>query len=347
MELDISLLERLSNAIAPSGYEGEVVGIIREELADMVDEIHIDEFGNVLAFLKGSDPRILLDAHTDEVSFLITHIEGNGVLRFYTLGSIDPRVAYGQRVVLKGEKGLVRGFIGAKAPHLLKKEELQKVPDYSELFIDIGAESKEEALSMGIKPGTVGTFDSKFVRLTENRIMGKAFDDRVGVFVIISVLKMLKDSDVNVVAAFSTQEEVGLRGARLTAWKSDAKYGLALECTAASDVPGTPEHLYSTSLGKGPAITIADRSVIAHPKIVRLLIETAEENDIPYQFKSVVAGGTDAGVISLTKGGIPSGVVSVPARYIHGPAAIADLRDIENTISLVYHFVKKISKEKI
>ncbi|MHA1616855.1 MAG: M42 family metallopeptidase [Candidatus Njordarchaeales archaeon] len=344
----ISLLEKLSNAFGPPGFEDEVREIVKEELEGVTSDIRVDALGNLIAYKKGSEnyPVVMLDAHMDEVGFLITHIDKRGFLRFQPLGGFDERVLYAQQVVIRTKNGdKILGFIGAKAPHLLKPEERSKVLGIDELFIDIGATSEEEAREMGIEIGSVGTFATKFTRLSRNRVMGKAFDDRVGLTVMITAMKMLKDTNYNIIGVASVQEEVGLRGARTAAWQATPDLALALEGTAAADIPGTPEHKESTAMGKGPAITIADRSIIAHPKIVKLLVNAAEENNIPYQFKRVIAGGTDAGVIHLTKGGVPAGVVSVPCRYIHGPAAFLDLRDLENTIKLVVAFVRKASEE--
>ena len=343
----VSLLEKLSNAFAPPGYEDEVREIVRSELENVVDEIKIDALGNIIGIKHGNDayPAILLDAHMDEVGFIITHIEKKGFLRFHPLGGFDPKVLYAQKVVIKGDKGFVYGYIGAKAPHLQKPGEQSKAVEIENLFIDVGAASDEEVKELGIDIGSVGTFATKFIRLNDKRVMGKAFDDRAGLTALISIMKQLKDSEYNIIAIGAVQEEVGLRGARTAAWQVEADFALALEGTAAADTPGTPDHRKSTELGKGPAITIADRSIIAHPKIVKALVEVANRRNIPYQFKRVIVGGTDAGVIHLTREGIPSGVVSVPCRYIHSPAAVLDLDDLKHMIDLVIGFIEYVSEE--
>lgn len=341
----ISLLEELSNAFGPPGFEDDIREIVIRELDKYVDETRIDALGNVIAIKKGNEdlPVIMLDAHMDEIGFLITHIDKKGFLRFHVLGGVDPRILYGQKVMIKGSKGYVKGYIGAKAPHLLKPEETKQAIPLDQLFIDIGAASEEEVFDTGIEIGSVGVFDTKFTKLSEYRVLGKAFDDRAGLTALITVMKEVQNSEYNIIAVASVQEEVGLRGAKTAAWQIEADVALALEGTAAADTPGTPEHKISTSLGAGPAITIADRALIAHPRVVRLLVKTAKENNIPYQFKKAVVGGTDAGAIHLTKGGIPAGVISVPARYIHSAASIIDLRDLENMVTLVLHFIKEAS----
>jgi len=345
MNDEVALLEKLSNLFGPPGFEDEVREFVKQEFEKLVDEVKVDVLGNVIGIKKGNEryPTILLDAHMDEVGFMITHIDKNGFLRFNPLGGFDQRVLYAQKVVINGDKGKVKGFIGAKAPHLLKPEERSKAIDIDDLFIDIGAASRDEVHEMGIKIGSVGTFDTTFTILSNNRVLGKAFDDRVGLATIISVLKQIKDKDYNVIAVASVQEEVGLRGARTAAWQVNADFALALEGTAAADTPGTPEHKRSTEIGKGPAITLADRSIISHPIVVRGLIKVAEERGIPYQFKRVFVGGTDAGVIHLTREGIPSAVISVPSRYIHSPAAILDVNDFKHAIDLVHGFIEWVS----
>jgi len=341
----IRLLKAFSNAFGPPGHEEEIRKLVIEEVRPYSDEVYVDSLGNVIITKRGNSkfPKIMLDAHMDEVGIIVTHIDSKGFIRFHTLGGIDPRSLYAQKVIIKGKKAKIQGFIGAKPPHLMSQEESKKVIGLTDLFIDVGASSKDEVLDMGIEIGSVGTFDTQFKILTQNRVSGKAFDDRVGLVVLVSLFKILKDSDHNLVGNAAVQEEVGLRGARVAAWRIEPDLALALEGTAAGDVPGTPEHLSSTSLGRGPAITIADRSVITHPKILRTLIDAAKESSIPYQFKKMIVGGTDAGAIHLTKSGVPSGVVSVPCRYIHGPVSILDLRDLENTIKLVKYFIEKIS----
>ena len=335
----IDLLRKLSEAYGPPGYEDEIRQIMIKELEKVADEVYVDNLGNVIAVRKGNSPKIMLTAHMDEVALLITHIDKNGFLRFHVLGGIDPRVLYSQEVVIKTENEFVNGYIGAKPPHLLKPEERKKVPDIDQLFIDIGASSKEEVEKLGVSVGSTATFVPRFKELKNNRVMGKAFDDRAGCTALIEVMRKIRNSPCTVYAVATVQEEVGLRGARTATWQVEPDIGLAIEGTTSSDTPGTPEHLTSTKVGQGPAITIADKSMVTHPKILRRLIETAKENNIPFQFKRTVSGGTDAGSIHLTKKGIPAGVVSVPCRYIHSPLSILDLNDLENTIKLVDAFV--------
>ena len=345
IDMDIELLRRLSNAFGPPGSEEEPREILRSELEGAADEVAVDDLGNIFFRHRGEEgrPLVMLAAHMDEVSFLVTHIEEKGFLRFHTLGGITDNLMPGQRILLRGRKGPLYGIVGTKPPHIMSQEERSKLTPRDQLFIDIGAGSGEEAEEKGCHIGMRGVFDVEFRELGNGYIRGKAFDDRAGCFVMAEAFKALRGSPCNVVAVGTVQEEVGLRGARTAAWQADPDYALALEGTYASDVPGSAPHQESSGLRRGPVITIADRSIITHPRIMNTLLEAAEAEGIPYQFKKIPSGGTDAGAIHLTKAGIPSGTVATPNRYIHGPAAVAHVEDLENTVRLVTAFVRRIS----
>lgn len=340
----LELLESLSNAFGPPGVETEPRMILQAELAEYADEVKVDKLGNIIFTHKGDSntPTIMLAAHMDEVAFLTTHIDDKGFLRFYTWGIVD-NVLPGQRVKLNGLKGALFGVLGTKPPHVLTDEEKKKAIPVDELFLDIGAMNREEAERKGAFIGMNGVFDVDFKDLKDGYLWGKAFDDRVGCYVMAEVFKWARDTGYNLVAVGTVQEEVGLRGSRTAAWQIDPDYGLALENTFAMDMPGVPDHKQSASLKKGPVVTIADRSVIVHPKVLGCIIEGAEAEKIPYQFKRIPSGGTDAGSIHLTKAGIPSGVIANPCRYIHGPCGITTIEDIDNTVRLVKAFIKRIS----
>lgn len=343
----VMILKELSEAVGPPALEDEVRELVRKHLEPYAKSIDVDRLGNLYARLEGDGPTIMLAAHMDEVALMITHIDKRGFLRFHTLGGIAPHVLHGQRVVVITRDGRkLPGYIGFKAPHLLKPQEREKVVPIEEMYIDIGAESEEEARDMGVEEGCFAVFDTKFTQLTKHRVMGKAFDDRAGLTAMILAFRELSEHDVNLVAVATVQEEVGLRGARPAAWIVEPEIALAIECTAAADTPGVPEHRMSTRLGRGPAITVADRSIVVSPRVVRMLIEAARRAGVKYQFKEVPVGGTDAGVIHLVKRGALAGVVSVPGRYIHSPAAVIDLRDLEATVRLVVEFVK-LAKERL
>lgn len=343
--MDTALLGKLSNAYGPPGYEDEVSGILRAELEAYADEVNVDKLGNIMFWHRGEAgrPLIMLAAHMDEVGFLVRHIENQGYLRLHSWGVL-PNLLPGQRLIFRGEKGNLKGVIGTKPPHIMNEEERKKPVVLEDLFVDIGTCTSEEADKRGAFVGMTGVFDVEYTELGDGYVRGKALDDRAGCFVLAEVFKSLKKSQFNVVAVGTVQEEVGLRGSKTAAYQVEPDYGLAIEGTFAVDMPGMAPHMIPASLKKGPVVTIADASVIAHPRVFNSIVEAAKERKIPYQFKKIPSGGTDAGSIHLTKGGIPSGTIAVPCRYIHGPAAITSTEDIENTVKLVEAFIEQISK---
>ncbi len=342
---EIELLEKLSDAFGPSGNEDDIAQILKTELEGYADETRVDKLGNILFYHNGKEgyPKIMLSAHMDEVGFIVTFIEESGFLRFETLGGITNNIMLGQRVLLKGDKGYLKGIIGTKPPHIMTPDEQNKVIPKEDLFIDIGADNFSQAQEKGADVGTIGVFDVEFTDLGDGYVRGKAFDDRAGCTVLAEVFKAIKDSPYNIIAVGSVQEELGLRGARTAAWQVDPDYGLALEGTFVADVPNTRPDRVSSKIKGGPVITILDKTVFTHPLILKKLIKVGREKSIPFQFKKVPMGGTDAGAIHLTKAGVPSGTVAVPCRYIHGPASILHVDDLRNTIKLVTEFVGTIS----
>jgi len=339
------LLRVLSDAFGPSGNEEQVREILKTELQPYADEVKVDKLGNILFYHNGQEsfPRVMLSAHMDEVGVLVTFIENEGFLRFQTLGGIPNNTLPGQRILFRGEKTEVRGIVGTKPPHIMTVDEQNKVIPVEDLFIDVGAENLDAAKAKGADIGMLGVFDVEFRELGEGYVRGKALDDRAGCVVLVEVFKALKDSPCNFVAVGSVQEELGMRGARTAAWQVDPDYGLALEGTFAADVPGTRPDRASAKLKGGPVITIMDRTVFTDPTVLKTLTNVGRDKGIPFQFKKVPTGGTDAGAIHLTKAGVPSGTVAVPCRYIHGPAAITHVDDVKNTVSLVTEFIRTIS----
>ncbi|MGD8565738.1 MAG: M42 family metallopeptidase [Candidatus Bathyarchaeota archaeon] len=346
MPVDTKLWAKLSNAFGPSGNEEEIRSILKKELNKYSDEVKVDKLGNIFFFHHGKEeyPTIMLAAHMDEVAFLVTFIEENGFLRFQTIGGITSNIMLGHTILLRGSKRPLKGVIGTKPPHIMTEEERKQILPMEDLFLDIGAENQKQAKEKGARIGTRGVFDIQFTRLGDGFVSGKAFDDRAGCAVLAEVFKSLKDSPYNVVAVGTVQEEVGLRGARTAAWQIEPDFGLALEGTFAADVPGSRPDRVSAKLKGGPVVTIMDRTTITHPKILNTLMRLGEEKSIPYQFKKVPTGGTDAGAIHVTKAGIPSGTIAVPCRYIHAPASIAHIDDFKHTVALATEFVKEISK---
>ncbi|MFX1509532.1 MAG: M42 family metallopeptidase [Promethearchaeota archaeon] len=342
-------LRSLSEVIGISGFEADARSIIHQEIEAFVDEAWIDPLGNLLGIRKGAQekPRILLDAHVDEIGFIVRYIHENGFLRLTPIGGWDPRILPGHRVILRPQRSdpttQIFGVIGATPPHLTTAKERESVISIDDLYVDIGVQSKDVIEAMGIRIGTPLTVWQPFIELPDDTVSGKAFDDRVGCLIIIEVLKRLaksREHKSTIAVNFAVAEEVGGRGARTGAYTLDPDVAIALECTSAGDMPGIPRHKSPTDLGKGPAITVADRSLITHPKVLTTLEEVAKQKKIPHQYKQPLGGGTDGGPISQSRKGIPTGVVSVPCRYIHSAISLLRLSDIKAAIDLVYGFTQ-------
>lgn len=332
----IELIKRLSNAHGISGFEDEIREIIRAELEGHADEIKLDSMGNLIATRNGSEFELMIAAHMDEIGFVVKKIDEKGFIRVAPIGGWFSQIALAQRVVLYG-KQKVYGVIGCKPPHLMKDEERKKAIEISDMFIDVGAKSKEEVLSLGIDVGTPVAVDREVAMLANRRITGKAFDNRVGVAVAIEAFRRSK-SDATLHFVATVQEEVGLKGAKTSAFALDPDVAIAIDSCVAADFPGSESAHMDISLGKGAVIAVIDasgRGIIVSQPVLRWLKETAEKYKIPYQLEVAEGGTTDATAINLTKSGIPAGVVSVPARYIHSPVEVVDLGDVESAVELV------------
>ena len=340
----MELLQELSDAFGVAGFEDEVREQIQRHISPFIEEIRTDALGNLLAIRKGKeDITLLLDAHMDEIGFIVKWIDDKGYLRFAPLGGWDPRILPGHRVEIQTRSGEKRlGVIGSTPPHILTEEARRQAIAFEDLFIDVGASSQQEALEMGLQIGDPLTIHYSFTELSPGYLTGKAFDDRAGCAVLIETARRLAETDLkfNLVFAFVVGEEVGLRGARTAAYQVDPDFALALEGTVGADMPGVPEESQPVRIGHGPAITMADRSIIVSRKMVRALERAAEEEEIPYQYKLPTYGGTDAGAIHLSRAGVLAGVVSVPCRFIHSPNSTLCIDDFENTIRLVIRFVR-------
>jgi endoglucanase len=353
----IMFLEQLSNAFGVSSVEADVRKIIVEAARPHADAWRVDTMGNVFITRQaqasaGPKPlRVMVTAHMDEVGFMISEIGKDGLLKFKPVGGFDPRVLLGKRVVVGPAK--IPGVIGVKPVHLLSQADRNEVGPMSAMTIDIGA--TDNKANGQVKVGDFATFATTFgylggaSRPSQKRglVKGKAFDNRAGCAVLLELLKT--DYPVELVAVFTVQEEIGLRGARVAAYGANPDLAFILECTAADDLPplskddppGFPR------LGDGPAITVMDRSFIADRRLVDVLIETAETAGIPYQFKRPGIGGTDAGAVHLSREGVPSGVVSIPARYIHAPAAVIDLADFWRVVALLQATMARLPEQQL
>jgi len=319
------------------GFEDEIREIMQKELKKSCDSVEVDNFGNVIAIKGRGKKKIMIAAHMDEIGLMIKHIDERGFLNFVKIGGIDDRILMQQRVIIKTKKGDVRGIIGAKPPHLQKEEEKKKVIKHGELFIDIGAKDGTEAKKM-VEVGDPVILEPNFGKLNGNTYYGKAIDNRVGCYALVKIMRQIKIKDATVYAVATAQEEVGLKGARVSAFKIDPDYAIAVDTTIAGDTPYIKENESSLKLGHGPAITITEasgRGVVTHPKIREILMKTAEKKEINYQVDVLEGGMTDSAIIYITRAGVPSGVVSIPTRYIHGPSGVFSMDDVKNAIKLV------------
>ncbi|MEE8570917.1 MAG: M20/M25/M40 family metallo-hydrolase, partial [Candidatus Bathyarchaeia archaeon] len=275
---------------------------------------------------------------------MVKNVTAEGFVQFVKIGGIDDRILIAQKVIIHTANRPLTGIIGSKPPHILKAEEKKKVIEAEALFIDFGASSNKEAVKMGVRVGDTVSFDINFTRIGDDVVVGKAFDDRVGCAVLATVMERLSDVDCTIYAVGTIQEEVGLRGAATAAFSLFPDVGIALDATVAGGVPGVKEVETSIKMRRGPAITVADRGLITHPRVLQLLVDAAEKNRIPYQLEAGLPGSTDAARIALTREGIPSGVISIPTRYIHSPISMLSLDDAENAAKLAVAAIKNVSQ---
>ena len=362
-----AFLEQLSNSFGPSGFERETSRIVRDYVAGYSDDVFADNMGSLLFSKKGtsSKPVVFLPAHVDEIGFMISSVDKLGYLTFNPLGDWFDQVLLGQRVKVRTSEGMVCGIIAAKPPHLLSAEEGKKMVSQDKMFIDIGASNDDEAKAMGIRVGNPAVPDSSYSTI-EKRVfrdgksrgkdtiaIGKAFDNRSSVFIVAELFRKLKESKIKhpntVVGAATTQEEVGLRGARTSAYVVEPDVCLTLDVDLSGDVPGIDAKDAPSKMGFGPSITTWDSTMIPNQGLMELVIEVAEKAKIPYQLSQTGedCGGTDAGIVHLTRAGCPTLVIGVPVRHIHAHAGVMSLSDVENTVKLLVEVVKKLDKKTV
>ena len=335
------LIKELSESSGVAGFEGEVFDVVKRHLNGFVDELYSDGFGNLIAVKGKGKYKLLVAAHVDEIGLIVKHIDDNGFIRFAKLGGVPDHVLLGQRVKVHGVKGVVRGVIGCKAIHVMKEDERKQLVTYDKMFIDVGARSKREVEDLGVKLGSPITIEKELVMLGNGLVCGKSLDDRAGVAVLIEALKRASPRH-KVYAVFTVQEEVGLRGATVVAYSVKPDVGLAIDTTIAGDHPEMAVHEAPVKVGFGPVILVADGrrdglggGLIAHPKVRQWLVNLAEDINIPYQLEVVEGGTTDAAAIQLSRQGVPAGVVSLPARYLHSFSEVVSLADAENLVKLL------------
>ncbi len=332
------LLEKLCNAVGVSGGESEVRKIILDEIKSSVDEVKVDALGNVLATKKGRGEkrlRVMLDAHMDEVGFMLVADDGEGIYRFKIIGGIDPRNLVGKQVAVGKEHK--PGVIGAKPIHSTTSEERKKPLADDVLRIDLGPESK-------IKVGERGTFTSNFQRVGPS-LMSKSLDNRLGVATLIELLKVSYPS-LDLCAAFTVQEEIGLRGAKVAAQYFKPDLAIVIDATPANDLPMQFEGeniFYNTKLGLGPAIYVSNSSTIDDPRLVRFIQDAAQKAKIPYQIRQPGGGGTNAGSIQRAGVGVPVVSISIPHRYTHSAMSVARIEDWKNMLALLHVAISQIT----
>jgi putative aminopeptidase FrvX len=333
-------LEAFSTAPGVSGGEDAVRAAVVDAVRDRVDSLEVDAMGSLVARLgPRRGPHVMLCAHMDEIGLMVTAIDKDGRLRIRKVGGIDSRILVGQ-VVRVGASG-ARGVVGTLPPHLVKGPDREKVASIEDLYLDIGAASREEA-ERWVSIGDYAVFDTAYERWGSTR-KGKAFDDRAGCAVLASLVQ--RRPPVPVTAVWSVQEEVGLRGAAAAARRVAPDLAIVLEGTASGEMPGATVEESAPHMGGGPALTVQDRSLMTNARLLDVLERTARARRIPTQWKRPGVGGTDAGRIALSGAGVPAAVISVPCRYIHAPAAYLDVRDATRAVSLVWHALETLRKE--
>jgi putative aminopeptidase FrvX len=339
-------LRQLVETPSPSGYEYDVQKLVRERIRPWCDSVRTDVMGNVFGVRQSEGrPRVMLAGHCDQIGFIVNYITDDGFLYFEPIGGVDPVVATSQRLSIMTRQGPVPGVIGRKAIHLMDDEDKKKVPKIHDLYIDIGATSKADALKL-VAVGDAGIFLQPYLELANDRAVSMAFDNKMGTWIVTETLRLLKDREFAacVIGVSTVQEEIGLRGATASAFSSEADVGIALDVGHATDTPGIEKkRAGDLQVGGGPMIF---RGANINPRVFDLLIMTAEEEEIPYQVVSAARGtGTDANAMQLSRGGMATGLLSVPLRYMHTPNELLSLVDLENTALLLAAFCARLTED--
>jgi putative aminopeptidase FrvX len=346
-----ALFKEITEAPGVPGYEGEVRAVIRRHLKDIA-AIEQDKMGSIICKKVGlaDSPRVMLAGHMDEIGFMVKLITKEGFIKFIPLGGWWDQVMLAQRVVIKTTQGDVFGVTGAKPPHMLPLEERKKMVEKKDMYIDIGATSEEEVKERGVRPGDPIIPVSEFVVLANPRTyMAKAWDDRIGCALFIQAIQRLaEERHPNTVYGVGTvQEEVGLRGAKTSAHVVSPDVAIILEVDIAGDVPGIEPEESAVKLGKGPTMLVYDRRMIPNLKLRDLVVETAQELEIPLQFSAIEGGSTDGGMIHIHAGGVPTVVIGVPTRHIHSHVGIMHRDDYDNALELVVALVRKLDETTV
>jgi putative aminopeptidase FrvX len=335
MKFNSKLLAEICKTPGAPGFEQKVRELVVKELKGLVDEIQTDNMGNVYAIKKGqSDKKVMVGAHMDEIGFIVTHIDDKGFLRFHTLGGFDPKTLTAQRVIIHGKKDII-GVMASKPIHVMTDEERNRVAKLKDYFIDTGLTKKEVEKYISI--GDPITREREYIEMGEC-VNSKSLDNRLAVFILIETLKNLKGKKVpyDIYGVFTVQEEVGVRGANVSALKINPDFGFGLDTTIAFDLPGAAAHEMITKLNEGTAIKIMDASTICDYRMVNYMKQTADKHKIKWQSEILTAGGTDtAGIQRMTQGGSIAGAISIPTRHLHQVIEMAHKNDILGSIELL------------
>jgi len=342
--IDVQLLKNICEAPGASGFEQRIRSLILKELEGLVDEVSVDNMGNIIAVKKGRErKKVMIAAHIDEIGFIVNHIDDEGFLRFLPLGGFDPKTLSSQRVIVHGRKDLI-GVMGAKPIHLMKPEERTKQVPINEYFIDLGM-PKEEVVKY-IRIGDSVTRERELIEMGDC-VNSKSLDNRVSVFILLEALRQLKGKEVpyDIYAVFTVQEEVGIRGAISATHLIDPDFGFGLDVTIAFDVPGAQSHEMVTKLGGGAGIKILDGMTICDYRMVNYLKKTADKNSIPWQPELLPAGGTDTAALQrYGKKGAIAGAISIPLRHMHQTIEMAHKEDIRHCINLLSSAISELDQ---
>lgn len=342
MSFDYPLLKKLSEVPGVPGREDDVRKLIQSELADAASNATTDVMGNLIVRVDGPQdaPTVMVSAHMDEIGFIVRHIDDDGFIRIQNLGGFDVRNLFARHVAVHGRAGKTRiGVLnpGVKPIHISSPEERKKLPEIADFVVDLGVTAATVKAEFRI--GDMVTLVQPFQDLGDV-VTGKALDDRTGCWILIEALRRVKNPKVNLAAVFSTQEEVGLRGAVTSSFSQEPDIGIALDTTLAVDTPGTPSHLAITRLGDGVGIKVSDSSAISNGWLVDAMADLADENGIAHQFEVLPAGGTDAGAIQRSRGGVASVTLSTPSRYVHTVTEMVSKKDLEAAVQLLVAFLE-------
>ncbi|MBW6440489.1 M42 family metallopeptidase [Patescibacteria group bacterium] len=344
-----NLLEKLSNAHGISGHEKKVRAILEKEISPYVDEVYTDKLGNLIATKNGDGPVVMIAAHMDEIGFMVKYIDDNGFIYFSKSGGWFDQTLLNQRVLIHTKNKSIIGVVGSKPPHIMKAEESKKVISIGDMYLDIGANDKKDAEKIGVRVGDTITLDRKFESLAGDMVTGKAFDNRAGIVMMIEAARLISKSKVKAKVHFvgTVQEEVGLKGARTSAYSLNPDVAIATDVNIPGDHPGVEKKQSSLSIGEGPSITVSDAQgvgIVVSQSVLEWMKETSENAKIPYQLSVTEGGMTDAAIINMTKEGIPSGGLCVATRYIHSPVEVLDLKDLKQCANLIAECIKSAHK---